>query len=139
MTSKQQRKHQQRADRAIRKAQMNRDRAREKLLQQRKRLARRRERNVEATESTEEDDSASLGTNPTAYSTVPRQRSNAENSARQSHSTVPLRPKYSTVRPRARLYGLRLQDETVSRETPKSDGMAGQSPEADATVGATDE
>ncbi len=139
MTSKQQRKHQQRADRAVRKAQANRDRARKKLLQQRKRLARRRERNVEATASAEEDDSTSLGTNPTAYSTVPRQRSNAENSARQSHSTVPLRPKCSTVRPRARLYGLRLQDETASREAPKSDGTAGQSSKTDAMREATDE
>jgi hypothetical protein len=109
MTDKQQRK-QQKARQAQAKAQRNRDKARQKLLLQRKKLARRRSRNRHQSEKRRADDDGTA--NPTAYSTMPSQKSNAENAARNSHSAVPAAPKYSTVSARERLYGRRLHRKT---------------------------
>ncbi|MFA9517153.1 protein gvpI [Halopenitus sp. H-Gu1] len=108
MTDKQQQKRKQKARQAQAKAQKNRDKARRKLLQQREKLARRRTRNRRQSETRRDDDDETEGTNPTAHSTLPPQKSNAENATRNSHSTVPETPKYSVVPARERLYGRRL-------------------------------
>jgi hypothetical protein len=110
MTDKQQRQHEQKARQAQAKAQINRDEARRKLLRQRKSLARRRTRNRRQSEPQRDDDDGSQ--NPTAHSTLPPQKSNVENATRNSNSTVPSAPKYSTVPARERLYGLRLHRKT---------------------------
>lgn len=120
MSDKQQRRHEQKARQARVKAQINRDKARRKLLQQRKKLARRRKRNrkqSEARRGDTTDDGEDGVTNPTAHSTMPPQKTNAENAARNSHSTVPEIPKYSNMPGRDRLYGLRLHRKTVSEST----------------------
>lgn len=117
MADKQQRRRQQKARQAQLKAQINRDQARQKLLQQRKKLARRRAKNRQLCDSRRsEGDESQL--NPTAHSTLPPQRSNAQNAAQHSHSTVPPTPKYSTVSARERLYGLRLHRRTTDFEAP---------------------
>lgn len=99
-------KHQQKAKRAQAKAQVNRDMARKKLLRQREKLAQRRRNNV--AQSTSRTESRTGSANPSNYSTVPPQDTNAQNAARNSHSTVPPTPKYSSVPARKRLYGQRL-------------------------------
>lgn len=93
---------------AVRKAQRNRDDARRKLLQQRRKLARRRKRNRARTEANRADGAAAGG--PTTHSTVPPTDTNAEAAARSQQSTVPERPKGTSVEPRERLYGLRLHE-----------------------------
>jgi hypothetical protein len=105
MTDRQQHRQAKTARQARRKAQVNCDRARQKLLQQRVELARRRAQNREQSESRRDGET---GTNPTAHSTLPSQNSNAVNAARNSHSTVPATPKYSEASNRERLYGRRL-------------------------------
>jgi|APHM01.1.fsa_nt_gi hypothetical protein len=107
MTDRQQHTRTQKAERARRKAQVNRDKARQKLLQQRVELAQRRAQNREQSEARRDDDSESER-NPTAHSTLPSQDTNAANAARNSHSTVPAEPKHSQASSRARLYGRRL-------------------------------
>lgn len=114
MNDKQQ-QHEQKAQQARLKAQVNRDKARRKLLQQRKQLAQRRKRNRKQSESRRDNTGDDHGVeNPTAHSTVPPQKTNAENAARNSHSTVPNVPKYSDMSGRKRLYGLRLHQQTTS-------------------------
>ena len=94
---------------AVQKAKNNRDKARRKLLQQRKKLEQRREQNREQSENNKTDRGSR---NPTAHSTVPPQKTNAQNAARNSHSAVPSKPKYSKIPARERLYGLRLHRAT---------------------------
>ena len=129
MTSNQSRRQAQKARQAQLKAQLNRDQARQKILQQRRALARRRAKNRAQCESDESESSGGQH-NPSAHSTTPPQRSNAQNAAQHSHSTVPETPKYSTVEARRRLYGLRLHYETTDTaqsETPQAQVEEGES------------
>lgn len=105
-------KYEQKAKRAQAKAQVNRDMARKKLLRQREKLAQRRRNNV--AQSTARAESRTPSANPSNHSTVPPQKTNAQNAARHSHSTVPPAPKYSTVQARIRLYGQRLHRSTTA-------------------------
>ncbi|WP_240792437.1 protein gvpI [Salarchaeum sp. JOR-1] len=116
MSDKQQQQHEQKAQQARVKAQINRDKARRKLLQQREKLAQRRKRNRKQSEARRDDtnDDEDGVENPTAHSTMPPQKTNAENAARNSHSTVPKTPKYSDMVGRERLYGQRLHQQTTS-------------------------
>lgn len=113
MSDKQQQKHEQKARQARVKAQINRDKARRKLLRQREKLARRRTRNRKQSETRRDDTDGETVENPAGHSTVPSQKSNAENAARNSHSTVPKTPKYSDMPARERLYGRRLHRRTA--------------------------
>ncbi len=132
-----QREQNRQRDQVVAKAIRNRDETRRKLLAQGRELARRRAENVDRGRKHAEDVQSS--TNVSAHSTKPSTDSNAEAAARHSHSTVPARPKGSTVPAAVRLYGLGLyehiragadaQDETdVEREPdppveqPSSDG-----------------
>lgn len=110
--------HKRKANQAQKKAQINRDKARKKLLRQRKKLATRRKANLEASTKRREDGDGDedRSPNPTAYSTVPPQKSNAQNAVRNGHSTVPPAPKYSTVQARKRLYGQRLHRATAEAD-----------------------
>lgn len=123
MSDKQQQQHKRKAQQAQIKAQINRDKARRKLLQQRKKLAQRRKRNRKQSEArrdgTDDDGENGVG-NPTVHSTVPPQKTNAENAARNSHSAVPPAPKYSDMSGCDRLYGLRLHQRTTSETTGSS-------------------
>ncbi|SDY65514.1 protein gvpI [Halopenitus persicus] len=118
MNDKQQQKHEQKVRQARVKAQINRDKARRKLLRQREKLARRRTRNRKQSEtrrgdSDGDDTDGETVENPAGHSTMPSQKSNAENAARNSHSTVPKTPKYSDMPARERLYGRRLHRRTA--------------------------
>jgi hypothetical protein len=126
MSDKQQQQHEQKAQQARVKAQINRDKARRKLLQQREKLAQRRKRNRKQSEARRADadaDGEDGVENPTAHSTMPPQKTNAENAARNSHSTVPPTPKYSDMAGRKRLYGQRLHQQTTS-DTAESAGAS---------------
>jgi len=115
MNDKQQQKHEQKVRQARVKAQINCNKARRKLLRQRKKLAQRRTRNwkqSEARRGASNSDGETAG-NPSKHSTLPPQKSNAENAARNSHSTIPKSPKYSDMPTRERLYGLRLHRRTA--------------------------
>ncbi|MFT4890099.1 MAG: hypothetical protein ACI9YT_001012 [Halobacteriales archaeon] len=107
-------------DKAKRKALANRDKARRKLLQQREELARRRRKNRDTSAANREDGQEDQ-TNPTAHSTMPGQKTNAENAARNSNSTVPPRPKHSTTPAKERLYGLKLRDAVEGNDADSSD------------------
>lgn len=142
--SDRQRTHNRKAKRAQMKAQINRDEARRKLLRQRKKLAKRRRVNRE--QSKQRRDDGKSQNNPTAHSTLPPQKSNAQNAVRNSHSTVPETPKYSTVQARKRLYGQRLYRATSgdASTTPGPDTEASPSSdtrekESDATTVSSDE
>lgn len=117
MADRQQQRRTQKAQQAQLKAQINRDKARQKLLQQRKKLARRRKKNQQKCQSRQAE-AAEGRSNPTARSTLSPQRSNEQNAAQHSHSTVPPTPKYSSVAARDRLYGLRLHRRTTKFEGP---------------------
>lgn len=125
MSDKQQQQHAQKARQARIKAQINQDKARRKLLQQREKLAQRRKRNRKQSEARRDDtDDGEDGVeNPAAHSTMPTQKTNAENAVRNSHSTVPPTPKYSDMAGRERLYGQRLHQQTTS-ETAESAGAS---------------
>ncbi|AFK19408.1 protein gvpI [Haloferax mediterranei ATCC 33500] len=162
MTGKQHQKHEQKARQAQVKAQINRDKARSKLLRQREKLARRRARNrrqsevrrgnqskaqhdtqsetQRGTQSKSQRDNETGGTkNPTAHSTLPPQKTNAENAVRNSHSTVPELPKYSSVPARERLYGLRLHRETTASEDKSVTVAVTRAPKAERQRGGADE
>lgn len=121
MNSNQQQQRKKKARQAQIKAQINRDKARKKLLQQRKALAKRRRKNRKQCEKrrAESNDGEE---NPTAHSTLPAQATNAENAARNSHSAVPATPKYSTVTARERLYGLRLHRKASEQDGDHASG-----------------
>ncbi len=138
MTDNQQQKRKQKARQAQAKAQINRDKARRKLLQQREKLARRRSRNRRQSEQRRDEDT-DRGKNPTAHSTLPPQKSNAENATRNSHSTVPETPKYSAVPARERLYGQRLHRKTSGREDEPSATSRVSERETDVEEVSTDE
>ena len=121
-------KYQQKAKRAQAKAQVNRDVARKKLLRQREKLAQRRRNNV--AQSTARTESRTSSANPSDHSTVPPQKTNAQNAARHAHSTVPPTPKYSTVQARTRLYGQRLHRATTASST-ANETAAAESEDAD--------
>lgn len=113
-------KHEQSRQRqqVVAKAVRNRDRTRQNLLTQGRKLARRRAKNVERTR--EDTDKSDSSTTVSGHSTTPSVDSNERAAARHSHSTVPSRPKGSTVPAAPRLYGLdlhaRLQSETDSSD-----------------------
>lgn len=121
---RQRHKQKQQRDQVVAKALRNRDETRRKLLSQGRELARRRAENVDRSRERTED--AQRSTNVSAHSTLPSMDSNEEAAARHSHSTVPARPKGSTVPAAVRLYGLGLyehiqagtdgQDETPTTE-----------------------
>ena len=125
----------------VAKAVRNRDRTRQSLLRQGRKLARRRAKNVERTREGKNgsDSSATVS----GHSTTPPVDSNERAAARHSHSTVPSRPKGSTVPAAPRLYGrdlhARLQSGTESGDETRP---ATDSPEATSTgdvPGATEE
>ncbi|MFB6167706.1 MAG: protein gvpI [Haloferacaceae archaeon] len=115
-------------DRVVAKALQNRDETRRNLLAQGRKLARRRAENVDDDRGRSAD--ADRSTTVSAHSTMPSTDSNAAAAARHSHSTVPARPKGSTVPAAVRLYGLGLyrrirpeDDETRSdADSSASDG-----------------
>ncbi|MEZ3164924.1 protein gvpI [Halorubrum sp. RMP-47] len=134
--------HDRKARQAQTKAQINRNEARQKLLRQRKKLAKRRKANREQSE--ERRESMKSQENPTAYSTMPPQKSNAQNAVRNSHSTVPETPKYSTIVASDRLYGQRLHRVTTdsmstSTETTESQSDDISQRQDDVTPESTDE
>lgn len=137
----QRRKQKRQRDQVVAKALRNRDETREKLLAQGRELARRRAENVERDRGREEANSN--GTNPSVYSTMPSMDTNEEVAARHSHSTVPKRPKGSTVPAADRLYGLRLYNR-VRPDTQKENKTDTQetnatlaNPESDASADVT--
>lgn len=107
-------------DKAIRKALANRDKARRKLLEQRRELARRRRENRETSAANREEGDEEE-TNPTAHSALPRQKTNAENAARNSNTTVPDRPNHSPTSPAERLYGVELRDAVEGADAESND------------------
>jgi hypothetical protein len=108
---KQRREQTQQRNKVVARALRNRDKTRQNLLAQGRKLARRRAENVDrdAEQSGSRDTEGS--TNASAHSTVPSTDSNEEVAVRHSHSTVPARPKGSTVPAATRLYGLRLYEQ----------------------------
>lgn len=78
-----------------------RDRARDKLLEQRQRLKRKVELNAALMEDRKMEREKNL--NPTAFPTLPENRALFKRSL--THSTMPSRPKYSRVQPKQRVYG----------------------------------
>lgn len=88
-------------DRTRRKMQVWRDKARLKFLEQRRRIKLRVRRNASAMEERKKD--REEGLNPLALSTMPESRRLLKYPA--SHSTLPEKPRYSSVEPRERLYG----------------------------------
>lgn len=119
MNDKKRQNHEQKVRQARIKAQINCDKARRKLLRQREKLARRRTRNRKQSEARRggSDGDGETVENPSRHSTMPPQKSNAENAARNSHSTVPKSPKYSDMPARERLYGRRLHRKTVDGDS----------------------
>jgi len=113
-------------EQVVAKAVRDRDKTRQNPLRQGRKLARRRAKNVERTR--DDEDGSDSSTIVSRHSTVPSVDSNERAAARHSHSTVPSRPKGSTVPAAPRLYGLdlhaRLQSETKSGDEtrPATDG-----------------
>lgn len=112
--------HHKKAEQAVRKAEQNRNKARQKLLQQRQKLAERRKKNREQSEKAQGHTGDSMNRNPSAYSTVPTQKTNEQNAARNAHSTVPTAPRYSQISPSERLFGLRFY--RAKQSTNSNDG-----------------
>lgn len=141
--SKQRRKQAQQRNQVVAKALRNRDRTRQNLLAQGRRLARRRAENADRDSAGPENRDRS--TSVSAHSTVPPIDSNEEAAMRHSHSTVPAQPKGSTVPAAVRLYGLRLYEQIRADRDGESDGEItpehgeddpaadGRSPEAETT------
>jgi hypothetical protein len=119
-------------EQVVARAVRNRDKTRQSLLAQGRKLARRRAKNVERTRDSDDDSDAS--TTVSGHSTTPSVDSNARAAARHSHSTVPSRPKGSTVPAAPRLYGLGLHAQLQSG-TESGDGSPAteDSPETTAT------
>lgn len=117
---KQRRKQKRQRNRVVARALRNRDETRRNLLAQGRKLARRRAENVDRDTDQSGDDRES--TNVSAHSTVPPMDSNEEAAMRHSHSTVPARPKGSTVPAAVRLYGRRLYEQTRADHDGGSDG-----------------
>lgn len=88
-------------NKARRKMQVWRDKARLNLLEQRRRLKLKVARNAKSMQDRKKDREKNL--NPLAFSTMPESRKLFKYSA--SHSTLPAKPKYSAVKPRERVYG----------------------------------
>ncbi|MFT4923032.1 MAG: hypothetical protein ACI8XM_002253 [Haloarculaceae archaeon] len=116
----QRRKQKQQRNRVVARALRNRDKTRQNLLAQGRKLARRRAENVDRDTDRSGDDRES--TNVSAHSTVPPIDSNEEAAMRHSHSTVPARPKGSTVPAAVRLYGRRLYEQTRADRDGGSEG-----------------
>lgn len=97
----------QQRDQVVARAVRNRDRTRRKLLAQGRQLAHRRATNLAETRERAEKQGSS-STSASAHSTLPSLDSNERAATQHSHSTVPERPKGSTVPAAQRLYGLEL-------------------------------
>jgi hypothetical protein len=110
--NRQQDKQSQQRKQVVAKAVRNRNKTRQNLLAQGRKLARRRAENVERTRESGDDSESS--TTVSGHSTTPSVDSNARAAARHSHSTVPSRPKGSTVPAAPRLYGLGLHAQLQS-------------------------
>jgi hypothetical protein len=136
----QQEKQSRQREQVVAKAVRNRDRTRQSLLRQGRKLARRRAMNVERTREDEESDTS---TTVSGHSTTPPVDSNERAAARHSHSTVPSRPKGSTVPAAPRLYGLdlhaRLRSETESGDEAPTVTDNPDEISADETPGTTEE
>ncbi len=89
------------ANKARRKMQTWRDKARLNLLEQRRRLKLKVARNAKSMEDRKKDREKNL--NPVAFSTMPESKKLLKYSV--SHSTIPVKPKYSPVTPRERIFG----------------------------------
>jgi len=76
-----------------------RDKARINIIEQRRRYKAKVERNERQTAEKKESWEKSL--NPSAFSLMPKSR----NRISVTHSTMPLRPRYSKVKPKERIYG----------------------------------
>ena len=120
------------------KAVRNRDKTRQSLLARGRKLARRRKKNVERTR--ESGDKSDNSTTVSGHSTTPPVDSNKRAAARHSHSTVPSRPKGSTVPAAPRLYGLNLHTRLQSGpESGDETPTAEETPETVSSVDTTEE
>ncbi len=117
----QRRKQTQQRNKVVARALRNRDRTRQNLLAQGRKLARRRAENVDR-DTDQSEDRGSTGAS--AHSTVPSTDSNEEVAVRHSHSTVPAQPRGSTVPAAARLYGLKLYEQIRADRDEDGDGPA---------------
>ncbi len=88
-------------NKAKKKMQTWRDKARLNLLQQRRRLKLKVARNAKSMDDRKKD--REKNPNPLAFSTMPESKKLLKYSA--SYSTIPAKPKYSQVKPRERVYG----------------------------------
>ena len=84
---------------AIRKMEQWRDKARINIIEQRRRYKAKVERNER--QMAEKKESWEKSLNPSAFSLMSKSR----NRLRVTHSTMPLRPRYSKVKPKERIYG----------------------------------
>lgn len=82
-----------------RKMEQWRDKARINIIQQRRRYKAKVERNER--QMAEKKESWEKSLNPNAFSLMSKSR----NRLRVTHSTMPLRPRYSKVKPKERIYG----------------------------------
>ena len=83
----------------IKRIEQWRDKARTNILEQRRRYKAKVERNEKQMAEKKEGWEKSL--NPSAFSLIPKSRDRI----RVTHSTMPLRPRYSKVKPKERIYG----------------------------------
>ena len=100
----------------IRKMEQWRDKARVNIIEQRRRYKAKVERNERQMAEKKEAWEKSL--NPSAFSLMPKSR----NRLRVTHSTMPLRPRYSKVKPKERIYGnkwKKLEEKCPSKQKPK--------------------
>jgi hypothetical protein len=122
-------KQQQQRNRVVAKTVRHWKETRQKLISQGRQLAQRRANN--SAQCKKRPRGAAGRTNPSAHSTVPATDTNAEVAAQHSHSSVPERPKYSTVQTGDRLYGLRLHT-VISENENSADTNSSAGPPSDA-------
>lgn len=95
---------------AVRKAELHRDEARNKLMAIRQRLERKVELNERKTERRKKEN-ARENQNPVVVSFMPsRESAKRMRNAVAPWSAIPAKPKYSSVAPRKRVYGKRRFD-----------------------------
>ena len=100
----------------IRKMEQWRDKARINIIEQRRRYKAKVERNER--QMAEKKESWEKSLNPSAFSLMSKSR----NRLRVTHSTIPLRPMYSKVKPKERIYGnkwKKLEGKCQSKQKPK--------------------
>jgi len=104
-------------DKTIKRIERWRDKARINILEQRRRYKAKIKRNER--QMAEKKESWEKSLNPSAFSLMPK----SKNRLRITHSTMPLRPRYSKVKPKERIYGnkwRKLEEKYPSKQkTPK--------------------